>query len=25
VQIWMLPLSIWYFHRVAFSGVLLNL
>ena len=25
VQIWMLPLSVWYFHRVAFSGVLLNL
>jgi competence protein ComEC len=25
VQIWMLPLSVWYFHRVAFSGVVLNL
>jgi len=25
VQLWMLPLSVWYFHRVAFSGVLLNI
>jgi len=25
VQIWMLPLSVWYFHRVSFAGVLLNL